>query len=237
MGKYIRKAKTSGEVALVDIFQSSLGVRTRAKTLALQRLQKSASSSRSAPSAEVSYLQLRSRRLVKPPISALVDSRRLKQHQQKQSSCDNQRSPNPSEKLDPGSVFRVVHISDSKVGRAKEDEFVIEDQNNESNKDLGVEVSFGDNVLDIEGRDRWVSLFLFTILFMIFGILFWYFSFDLFSLLAPNFTSVSSSHVSGDRLFSFRGYFVSVVRENEVGGFKIIKREKDKGLNFCSYSS
>uniref|UniRef100_A0A803Q2N1 Cyclin-dependent kinase inhibitor domain-containing protein n=1 Tax=Cannabis sativa TaxID=3483 RepID=A0A803Q2N1_CANSA len=41
MGKYMRKAKAASEVAVMEVSQASLGVRTRAKTLALQRLQKS----------------------------------------------------------------------------------------------------------------------------------------------------------------------------------------------------
>ncbi|KAK7814401.1 cyclin-dependent kinase inhibitor 3 [Quercus suber] len=56
MGKYIRKAKTRGELAVMEVSQSSLGVRTRAKTLALQNSNSNSNS----------YLQLRSRRLQKP---------------------------------------------------------------------------------------------------------------------------------------------------------------------------
>lgn len=63
MGKYMRKAKVSGEVAVMEVSpQSSLGVRTRARTLALQRLQKP-----SPLPDDSSYLELRSRRLEKPP--------------------------------------------------------------------------------------------------------------------------------------------------------------------------
>ncbi|XP_008802404.1 cyclin-dependent kinase inhibitor 5-like [Phoenix dactylifera] len=63
MGKYMRKAKVSGEVAVMEVSaQSSLGVRTRARTLALQRLQKPSPVPDSS-----SYLELRSRRLEKPP--------------------------------------------------------------------------------------------------------------------------------------------------------------------------
>ncbi|XP_073144221.1 cyclin-dependent kinase inhibitor 3-like isoform X2 [Henckelia pumila] len=69
MGKYMRKAKTAGDTAVVEMSQSSLGVRTRAKTLALQRLQSTAAST-AAPPAEnpdSCYLELRSRRLEKQP--------------------------------------------------------------------------------------------------------------------------------------------------------------------------
>ncbi|XP_042435829.1 cyclin-dependent kinase inhibitor 4-like isoform X1 [Zingiber officinale] len=50
MGKYMRKAKISGEVAVMEL---SHGVRTRARTLA-------------AAAASCAYLELRSRRLEKP---------------------------------------------------------------------------------------------------------------------------------------------------------------------------
>ncbi|KAG8389091.1 hypothetical protein BUALT_Bualt02G0193200 [Buddleja alternifolia] len=63
MGKYIKKPKTTRDVAVMDVSQSSLGVRTRAKTLALQRLQSSA-----AAASPADYLELRSRRLEKPPL-------------------------------------------------------------------------------------------------------------------------------------------------------------------------
>ncbi|KAM1576887.1 hypothetical protein ACFX15_032616 [Malus domestica] len=42
MGKYMKKSKISGSIAVMEVSispQSSLGVRTRAKTLALQKLQ------------------------------------------------------------------------------------------------------------------------------------------------------------------------------------------------------
>lgn len=53
MGKYMKKGKITGDVAVMEIPQS--GVRTRARTLALQQ------------NPELSYLQLRNRRLEKPP--------------------------------------------------------------------------------------------------------------------------------------------------------------------------
>ncbi|KAL0856076.1 hypothetical protein Bca101_061229 [Brassica carinata] len=59
MGKYMKKSKISGDTEATE--PTSFGVRTRAaKTLALKRLNSSASDSSS-------YLQLRSRRLEKPP--------------------------------------------------------------------------------------------------------------------------------------------------------------------------
>ncbi|KAG8370880.1 hypothetical protein BUALT_Bualt13G0029400 [Buddleja alternifolia] len=63
MGKFTRKAKTTANVAVMEVSQPSLGVRTRAKTLALRRLQSTAARPPSKP--DSCYLQLRSRRLEK----------------------------------------------------------------------------------------------------------------------------------------------------------------------------
>ncbi|XP_065030160.1 cyclin-dependent kinase inhibitor 5-like isoform X1 [Musa acuminata AAA Group] len=56
MGKYMRKAKLSGEVAVMEVaaHQPSLGVRTRARALA------------AGQDSSLAYLELRSRRLEKP---------------------------------------------------------------------------------------------------------------------------------------------------------------------------
>ena len=66
--QYMRKPKTAEEVTVMEVAQSSFaGVRT----LALQRLQKSQpqpSSQQQSPASSGSYLQLRNRRLEKPPI-------------------------------------------------------------------------------------------------------------------------------------------------------------------------
>ncbi|KAL6563999.1 hypothetical protein OROHE_005239 [Orobanche hederae] len=67
MGKYIRKPKTTSDLAIKDISQFSLGVRTRAKTLALQRLHASAAVD-SSETPKPDFLELRSRRLEKPPL-------------------------------------------------------------------------------------------------------------------------------------------------------------------------
>ncbi|KAL1368256.1 hypothetical protein HN51_022399 [Arachis hypogaea] len=69
MGKYMKKSKMGGEVAVMEVSSSSsapspMGVRTRAKTLALQKSPPSPPpSSAAAPSFD--YIQLRSRRLQK----------------------------------------------------------------------------------------------------------------------------------------------------------------------------
>ncbi|KAJ8534581.1 hypothetical protein K7X08_016309 [Anisodus acutangulus] len=66
MGKYLRKAKITGDVAVMEVSQATLGVRTRARTLALQRLQSSTTTTPPPSSSDTCYLQLRSRRLEKP---------------------------------------------------------------------------------------------------------------------------------------------------------------------------
>ena len=73
MGKYIKKGKIAGDVIVTEIsHQSSIGVRTRARTLALQRLLRSSSPAPSlSPAVEnedASYLELRSRKLEKASV-------------------------------------------------------------------------------------------------------------------------------------------------------------------------
>ncbi|CAN6299117.1 unnamed protein product [Urochloa humidicola] len=67
MGKYMRKAKVSGEVAVMEVTAAPLGVRTRARALALQRLQKQQAQGEEKEGAGGEYLELRSRRLEKLP--------------------------------------------------------------------------------------------------------------------------------------------------------------------------
>ncbi|KAJ6729085.1 CYCLIN-DEPENDENT KINASE INHIBITOR 4-RELATED [Salix viminalis] len=62
MGKYMKKSKITSDV--VAVMEVTSGVRTRAKTHALQLLQSPVSSNQDATS--TCYLQLRSRRLEKP---------------------------------------------------------------------------------------------------------------------------------------------------------------------------
>ncbi|KAI4344970.1 hypothetical protein L6164_012142 [Bauhinia variegata] len=166
MGKYMRKAKTTGEVALMEVSQSSFGVRTRAKTLALQRLQKSQAPAPS-PASSGSYLQLRSRRLEKPPITH--DSKRQRQAP-KNGSLQNPKSiPNTraSSRLRLGSVASesngsvlpcCVDIKDD--GQMADDTSKVldkEERLQEAQEKVDVateEASFGENVLDLEGRER-----------------------------------------------------------------------------------
>uniref|UniRef100_A0A1J3CC21 Cyclin-dependent kinase inhibitor 3 n=1 Tax=Noccaea caerulescens TaxID=107243 RepID=A0A1J3CC21_NOCCA len=71
MGKYMKKSKITNDIGVMEASEpTSLGVRTRAaKTLALKRLNSSASDSALAADSSC-YLQLRSRRLEKPPLLA-----------------------------------------------------------------------------------------------------------------------------------------------------------------------
>ncbi|GMI90101.1 inhibitor/interactor with cyclin-dependent kinase, KIP-RELATED PROTEIN 3 [Hibiscus trionum] len=151
MGKYIRKAKTAMEVAVMDVSQSSLGVRTRARTLALQRLQKSSTSpakaAASLDSGDGSYLQLRSRRLEKPPVvSRHHDSKRLKQQGVEEEGCGE--NPNPN------SDFRAVGREEHVQETSGNDNIITIFNNNDSKDFGGIEASFGENVLDNEARER-----------------------------------------------------------------------------------
>ncbi|KAJ6965293.1 hypothetical protein NC652_003246 [Populus alba x Populus x berolinensis] len=157
MGKYMRKAKTTSDVAVMDLTH---GVRTRARTLALKKQQ---GVKASPPSSPAGYLQLRSRRLEKkpPPIPSLHhDSPRRQHHRQggqnssklgqqqrrrQQQQQEEEESPSPNLKSSSGSG------QEKERGESKVESREVEENNNSNSKDLG---SFGDNVLDIEGRDR-----------------------------------------------------------------------------------
>ncbi|XP_048235187.1 cyclin-dependent kinase inhibitor 4 isoform X2 [Ricinus communis] len=180
MGKYIRKAKTTSEVAVMDL---SFGVRTRAKTLALQRQRQRQRQRQppppppphppSPPSSAGGYLQLRSRRLVKkPPILVHVSKRQKDGHSSNSNKVglnpnnSNNNNSNSISSSKSGSRVRVSPGSGPKeefAGSGNREEEIVEknkscaDDNNNNNesKDLGVEeASFGENVLDIEGRER-----------------------------------------------------------------------------------
>ncbi|KAB2623173.1 cyclin-dependent kinase inhibitor 5-like [Pyrus ussuriensis x Pyrus communis] len=146
MGKYMRKSKPTGEVAIMEVSHSqpSLGVRTRAKTLALQR-------SSAQPVTSASYLQLRSRRLEKPPI---LMTKRLEPRRQKPKAGSNSRA---SSRLGVESRCQKAEASEETAAKEEEDRGQNEqgNTNNNENADLGVEeASFGENVLEFEGRER-----------------------------------------------------------------------------------
>ena len=157
MGKYIRKAKTTGELAVMEVSQSSLGVRTRARTLALQK-SPAPPPSPSQPAASGSYLQLRSRRLEKPPVALSTQDSGTKRHKQAASN------PRAGSSLRVGSHGRPKVVNQEADEVEKEDDLQEKNEKsgNNNNGDLGVEeASFGENVLEFEGRERWVFLFLF----------------------------------------------------------------------------
>uniref|UniRef100_A0A0V0I0S3 Putative cyclin-dependent kinase inhibitor 4-like n=1 Tax=Solanum chacoense TaxID=4108 RepID=A0A0V0I0S3_SOLCH len=144
MGKYMRKrkTKTTGEVvAVLDV--SPLGVRTRAKTLALKRLQKS--SSGGSDGGDVGggcYLQLRSRRLEKPLVGF---ERKRRKHPLKESKRQN-RSLRVREMK--GQSWNSVSVEGEE--EKKEEVHVQENQ-----KEIDNNGSFeGENLLEIDGRER-----------------------------------------------------------------------------------
>ncbi|KAJ8650755.1 hypothetical protein MRB53_003778 [Persea americana] len=130
MGKYMRKAKITSEVVVMEVSQASLGVRTRARALALQNLQNTSSATSS------SYLQLRSRRLEKP-VAAEEEAKKPKEGC-KQKCSSNSRLGSVS--VNSGSVGSVS-VSFSTNG---EEEGLWPD----------MEASLGENVLEYEGRER-----------------------------------------------------------------------------------
>ncbi|XP_057427292.1 cyclin-dependent kinase inhibitor 4-like isoform X2 [Lotus japonicus] len=141
MGKYMKKAKPRGEVALLDstatnntttntTTTSYFGVRTRAKTLALQKSQLQQPDL--SPSSG-SYLQLRSRRLHKPPVPLHASPKRPK--------SQNPKSPIPS----PSAPSLASQHDGNTLPEKK-----TQHQNNSD----GDEACFGENVLDFEGRER-----------------------------------------------------------------------------------
>ncbi|KAB1200369.1 Cyclin-dependent kinase inhibitor 3 [Morella rubra] len=157
MGKYMKKSKITGDVALLmEVSHSpqaaSIGVCTRAKALALQRHQKTIPSPAVVPdpdSSSLSYLQLRSRRLQKPPL--------LRRQQQPRECCRESPSPRPNGRNSGPKTVSVDSGSLKEKEDGKEQEclgiFWKEDEAEEGN-DLGVEVSFGENNVELDGRDR-----------------------------------------------------------------------------------
>lgn len=175
MGKYMKKSKISGDVAVMEVSvspQSSLGVRTRAKTLALQKLQQQQKqeNQNQSPSVEpdpdtssLYYLQLRSRRLEKPPLRNDVAK---KQSQSEAESLEKPRGccresrrramdSRPNSRLSVGSSLDSGW-AESVERKEKDGEGCFGNFGNEAEygSDLGVEASFGENNLEFEARDR-----------------------------------------------------------------------------------
>ncbi|PNX92627.1 cyclin-dependent kinase inhibitor 3-like protein [Trifolium pratense] len=128
MGKYMKKSKIAGDVAAVIMeapsHTTTVGVRTRAKTLALQKSPIASPQHMDSSS----YLELRSRRLRKLPPPP--------QPRRENASAGNSRLRECSGK---------TSSSVEKLGS-----FCAE----EENVDFTVEGSFGENFLEIEGKDR-----------------------------------------------------------------------------------
>lgn len=167
MGKYIRKAKTTGELAVMEVSQSSLGVRTRARTLALQK----SPAPPSPAAASGSYLQLRSRRLEKPPVALSSQDSGPKRHRQAGSNPRAGSSLRVGSHGPKGVDQETVEVEKEEDLQEKKEKSGNNYNNNNNNSDLGVEeASFGENVLEFEGRERWVFFFsFFCLCFFVFG--------------------------------------------------------------------
>ncbi|KAL6217717.1 hypothetical protein ACLB2K_010934 [Fragaria x ananassa] len=143
MGKYMKKSKITGDIAVMEVSispQSSLGIRTRARTLALQKLQQQQlpqlqpQQSPDSDSSSLYYLQLRSRRLEKPPLQS-----------------DGKKPGRPVATSRPSSRLSVGSSADLGWDERKETEGCFGNIGCEADD---VEASFGENNLDFETRDR-----------------------------------------------------------------------------------
>ncbi|THU44947.1 hypothetical protein C4D60_Mb02t12740 [Musa balbisiana] len=138
MGKYTRKARVTGEVAVMEVsrHQSTDGVRTRARTLA---------AAAAAADSSLAYLELRSRRLEKPAPLAPTSM-------PGKDACKEA----PKASAEPG----VSSTDSGSVGSAPtrtcsdKDEDVADTTAVDAAPD--VEVSFGENVVDVEAKERFV---------------------------------------------------------------------------------
>lgn len=127
MGKYMRKSKASGEVAVMEVAGALLGVRTRSRTLAAQQQRAHSPSPSPSPHRKgehdpgaADYLELRSRRLEKQP------------------------PPGHKEKEDaPPPAAGARRMAEQAAASFAADGF-----------EADLEASFGDNVLDWDAADR-----------------------------------------------------------------------------------
>ncbi|KAM3316329.1 hypothetical protein ACQJBY_034449 [Aegilops geniculata] len=131
MGKYMRKSKASGEVAVMEVAGALLGVRTRSRTLAAQQQRAPSPSPSPSPhpqrkgQEDGDYLELRSRRLEKQP------------------------PPGPKEKEDaPQPAARRAAAAAGGRRTEQAPSFAAD------GFEADLEVSFGDNVLDWDAGDR-----------------------------------------------------------------------------------
>ncbi|CAO2824513.1 unnamed protein product [Amaranthus hypochondriacus] len=132
----MKKAKITGDVAVMEIPQStSVGVLTRARTRILQ----------SNP--DLSYLQLRSRRLQKPPFQSPSP---------KQLSCD--KNPNSDNQIS-NSEFRAANSVTSVTSDASKKShgcfrYLSVAESQDFHDLASLEPSFGENNLDFDSRER-----------------------------------------------------------------------------------
>ncbi|CAA3002231.1 cyclin-dependent kinase inhibitor 3-like isoform X1 [Olea europaea subsp. europaea] len=152
MGKYMRKDKIGGDVSVMELSQSTPGVRTRAKTLALQRLQSSFSvAAQSKP--ESCYLQLRSRRLEKTFFSRHQQNSPKGSEQKQGYSCGEKEGTDIA--LSCEKEYFGSYVKSGSIGMAKKEEKCFEMENRVfETGDLEIEASFGENNLDWEARER-----------------------------------------------------------------------------------
>ncbi|XP_044491612.1 cyclin-dependent kinase inhibitor 3-like isoform X2 [Mangifera indica] len=158
MGKYMKKSKITGDFAVLEL---STGVLTRAKTLALKRLLKLSvipnPDDASSSSSSFCYLQLRNRRLEKPPPPC-------KQLQPKDKTCKPQ-NPSPDHTCDsePNSSLRLNSVRSGSVGSVplgRDDRDMQGSFGNNEMMENGAleagaeEASLGENNLELEPRDR-----------------------------------------------------------------------------------
>lgn len=201
MGKYMRKGKGVGEVAVMEVSQGSLGVRTRARTLAAASSQKDhrrlgasksvttkhqSSAPPASPCVESSmhtcYLELRSRKLEKfsrcyhsahgatshgeskrslslsePSRLAVSEEARVASDKsshrvlQQQSSVAHSRNNSAtfSHNAKPAKAAQRKERRDDDHTSARPSEAPHEDEDG-----MEVEASFGENVMDLDSRER-----------------------------------------------------------------------------------
>ncbi|CAH2044717.1 unnamed protein product, partial [Thlaspi arvense] len=138
MGKYMKKSKITGDVGVMEVTEpTALGVRTRAaKTLALKRLNSSASDSALAGDSSC-YLQLRSRRLEKPP--SLAEPKQPPRHHK-----SGIREPGSRSRVDSVNSNAAASGSVPEARSCNGDEFL--------SNSVSAEVFCGENSLDFESR-------------------------------------------------------------------------------------
>ncbi|CAI0426632.1 unnamed protein product [Linum tenue] len=145
MGKYMKKTKSPVAMELSHSSSATSTIRTRAKTLALQRLQQSLSPPKTTTEVDdssLSYLQLRSRRLEKPPLHSRKDPDEIGVPR------EGLRCKTPGSKK--VRVSTEPKSSGGKIARVMEGELF----GSSPPEDFGVEGSFGENCSEFETRER-----------------------------------------------------------------------------------